>query len=140
MKKIIFASLILFFLVEPQSALAKILPQAKRSEASTSRPSPNVVISPRLRRDRQALVIYFGGLQNATSVSYTLTYETNGKQEGVIGTINLGSARNATRELLFGTCSKNVCRYHTNITNMKLEIPIQTKSGRSYTKRYRIRV
>lgn len=120
---------------------AKILPQAKVGTKSVSSGTvgSGITVSPRLRNDRKALLVSFGNLQNAQSVSYSLVYQTNGQEEGAGGTLtSLGS--NQSRELLFGTCSKNVCRYHTGITNARLEVSYTTVSGKKYLKRYRIRV
>lgn len=128
--------LTLIFLSSISSEAARKLPQARgKSKAVTS----SLGISPRLRKDRNALLVVFSNTQNATAISYTLLYRTNGQDEGAVGSVdpNRGSA---TRELLFGTCSKNVCRYHSNITNMKFEVVAKLKSGKTQTRRYRIRV
>lgn len=131
--------LLVFLSVEPVEA-AKLLPQAKKVGASVRRTtSYGVTVFPKLRADRKAVIINFAKLQNATSVSYTLVYKTNGIEEGAGGTVTAETST-ATRELLFGTCSRNVCRYHTNITNARLEVQSKLKSGKTSIKRYRIRV
>ena len=135
---IIFTSLFLF----TKTAEAKVLPQAQKSgtTASTNSAEAGIYVQPRLRADRKALIINFANLQNATNVSYTLTYTTNEQEEGAIGTLNLNGGSSQTSELLFGTCSKNVCRYHTGITNMHLKVPYTSKSGNKSIKRFRIKV
>lgn len=80
------------------------------------------------------------GLNNASSVSYSLSYNANGIPQGVMGTIKPKSSKTETRELLFGTCSKNVCRYHTNISNAKLTITSKLKSGQTTRKTYNLKV
>lgn len=118
----------------------KKLPQARGGKGKTTGSvGSSLGISPRLRGDRKALLVSFSNVQNAQSISYTLLYQTNGQEEGAIGSVN-PSQGTATRELLFGTCSRNVCRYHSNITNMKLEVVAKLKSGKTQTRRYRIRV
>lgn len=97
-------------------------------------------VSPRLRSDRRALIVNFSNLQNALAVSYSLTYKTSTQEEGAIGSLSLGGSASATSELLFGTCSKNVCKYHTGIKDAKLEVSYTTKSGKKYLKRYKIKV
>jgi len=67
-------------------------------------------------------------------------YQTNGKDEGVSGTIDSSSGLSVTRELLFGTCSAGVCRYHPNITGMKLEIVSELSNGKQTLRRYKIRI
>lgn len=143
MKKILFivALVFLFFISIQEIYAAKILPQSKPNSKTVVKKSQGSGISvvPKLRRDRQALIVYFGNLQNAQSVSYMLIYKTNGQTEGAGGSVK-PSEGTATRELLFGTCSKNVCRYHPNITNMRFEIEAQLTSGKKLIKRYKIKI
>lgn len=140
---------ILLFSLTVKVAAAKLLPQAlNRSGSGQAQRGQQTVakatglginVSPRIRADRKAFIVSFSNLQNASSVSYTLVYNANGQQEGAGGTIS-SSGNSATRELLFGTCSKDVCRYHTNITNARFEVTYTTASGKKYLKRYRIKV
>lgn len=120
---------------------AKVLPQS-RTQKSGGRVlvGPSISISPRLRADRSALLVSFGNLQNASSVSYILTYSQNGQQEGAGGSTDPSQGNTASRELLFGTCSSGVCRLHSGISNMRFEVTTQLKSGKSVIKRFRIRV
>lgn len=121
----------------------KVLPQAKsnRKIAAPKKSSgTGITVTPKLRADRKALNVYFANLQNAETVSYMLIYKTNGQEEGAGGSVNPSLGNTSSRELLFGTCSKNVCRYHQNITNMKLEVTAQLKSGKKLIKRYKIRI
>lgn len=125
---------------------AKTLPQAKKSVSKTTSQkkstggSANVVISPRLRRDRKALRVSFSNLKKARSVTYMLIYQTNGKDEGVSGTVDASAGNAVTRELLFGTCSSGVCRYHPNLKNVRFEATIELASGKILTKKYKIKV
>lgn len=140
MKKLLFITALIFlfsFYTEAVHA-GKILPQSKSSKITVSS-GTGISVTPRLRSDRQALLIYFGNLQNANSVSYMLIYQTNGQQEGAGGSVRVSEGNTTSRELLFGTCSKNVCRYHQNITNMKLEVTAELKSGKKLIKRYKIK-
>ena len=106
---------------------------AKKSAATFS-------VSPKLRKDRKALVVYFNNLQTTKSVSYMLIYKTNGQEEGARGSVNPSQGSSTSRELLFGTCSKNVCRYHPNLSNMSFEVKAQLKSGKNLIKRYKIKI
>lgn len=131
----------LFFFAE--NIEAKVLPQATKStpkQTVVKTSGTGISVYPKLRADRRALIVNFANLQNAKSVSYTLTYGTAVQEEGAIGTLNLGGSSNASQELLFGTCSKNVCRYHTNISNARLEVSYTSQTGKKYIKRYRIKV
>lgn len=143
MKKIfslLFLVFALTFIV--QTASAKVLPQAKTGSkvANTKSTVAGISVSPRLRSDRRALIVYFSNLQNASAVSYLLTYQTNIQGEGAQGSIKLMGATTASQELLFGTCSKNVCTYHRGINNMKLAVSYTTKAGKKYIIRYKIKV
>ena len=142
-KLIIFLLLVTFHLSLATSiAEAKVLPQAKQGGKVTAKSAggSGINVSPVLRPDRKALNVYFSNLQNANSVAYLLTYKTATQDEGARGTLNLGGSSSQTSELLFGTCSRNVCRYHSGIKNAKLEISYTLKSGKKYIKRYRIKV
>lgn len=114
--------------------------QSKKPAGNTSKTTKttgsDIAVSYKVRGG--SLFITFGNLKSANSVSYTLMYETNGQQEGAMGTINPKGSNTATRSLLFGTCSKNVCRYHSNISDITLEVTANLKSGKTLSKVYPI--
>lgn len=134
--------LIFAVLLFTQDAEAKVLPQAQKSVQKSPVKSvfSGIGVSPRLRADKGALIINFSNLQNAKAVSYLLTYKTSTQDEGASGSLTLSGSPGQSVELLFGTCSKNVCRYHVGIKNAKLEVSYTLKSGKKYLKRYRIKV
>ena len=126
-----------------QTAEAKVLPQAAKTTTKTVAKistTTGINISPRLRSDRRALTVYFSNLQNASSVSYALIYKTYIQEEGAMGALNLKGGSSQSTELLFGTCSKNVCTYHTGVHDARLEVSYTTKSGKKYLKKYKIKV
>ena len=142
MKKIILLIAIGLFFTLTQGVEAKLLPRFSGSGNTGSRQTysySGLIISPKIRSDRQALIVTISNLEKVTNVNYTLTYQTNGEEQGVSGTLDSTSGTSVTRELLFGTCS-DVCRYHQNISGMKLEIVSQLLDGRQTLKRYIIRV
>lgn len=144
MRKISILLIVLFLFLFTGEVQAKVLPQALKggSKAVTAKSSVStgINVTPRLRSDRRALIVYFSNLQNAKSISYTLTYNTNTQQEGAIGSINLTGASNTSQELLFGTCSKQVCRYHSGVNNARLEVSYTSKTGKKYLRKYKIKV
>lgn len=145
MKKVSVLILAVFSLfLFTKSVGAKTLPQAKKTgqkqTVSNKNAASGINVFPRLRMDRRALIVYFSNLQNASSVSYMLTYKTNTQDEGAMGGINLTGASNSSQEILFGTCSKNVCRYHSGIHDAKLEVSYTTKAGKKYLKKYKINI
>jgi len=152
-RRIVFFTLIIIFFVISVVWLATRSPKGeiwaakvRTTRGTTSGPSVNygtsgrVETSVKFRGDRRAIIINFAGLNNATSISYSLTYNTNGIPQGAIGTITKFSGSSDSRELLFGTCSKGVCRYHTGITDARLVITSKLKSGFTTRKSYRLKV
>ncbi len=138
-------ALLIPFLIFTKEAAAKTLPQAaknavKQVSTKTTTGGSTINVTPRMRADKKALVVSFSNLQNAKSVSYMLTYKTSIQQEGAMGGINLTGDSRQTQEILFGTCSKNVCRYHTGIKDTKLEISYTNKAGKKYLKKYKIKI
>lgn len=131
-----------FFVFASPSVNAKILPRYKNTGKTISRSSSqtkSIGIFPKLRSDRNALIVTFTNLTLANNVSFTLTYQTDGKEEGAGGSTDTGSG-SVTREILFGTCSTGVCRYHTNITNMRFAVTTELKSGKKTTRWFKIKV
>ncbi len=120
---------------------AKMLPQAKKAgqKAVKSSPSTSIGVYPYLK-DRRNLAINFSNLQNATAVSYLLTYKTNTQEEAAMGGLNLTGVSKQSAQLYLGTCSKNDCRPHIGVSNAKLEVSYTLKSGKKYLKKYRLKV
>ena len=141
LKKLIIFLLIFAFFSFPETTLA-LKARTKRggSGGGSYLLSNRVGYSVRFNSTRTGLIISFSGLTNANSVNYSLSYETNGISQGAMGTITNPEVSVDTRELLFGTCSGGVCRYHQNITNAKLVITSKLKSGYTTRKTYRIRI
>lgn len=142
---LMFFSLILF----TKNVEAKILPQARLPDGQAQKSSSTsgvknsrggIGVYPSLRADRRALIVNFSNLGVVSSVSYFLTYRTSTQDEGAGGKLNLSGKSSETAELLFGTCSKGVCRYHVGIRDARLEVNYTTKSGKKYIKRFKIRV
>jgi hypothetical protein len=144
LKKLIILLLIFAFFSFPEAALA-LKVRTKRGGSSSSGGnsyllSNRVGYSVRFNPNRTGLIISFSALTNANSVNYSLSYNTNGIAQGAMGTITNPQVSIDTREVLFGTCSGGVCRYHINITNAKLIITSKLKSGYTTRKTYRIRI
>lgn len=133
----------LFFLASGEVLAAK--PRTSRGGTTGSSTgyvstSGRVVTSVKFRGDRRAVIINFVGLTNAKSVTYSLTYSSNGIPQGAMGTMTNIAGSVDSRELLFGTCSHGVCRYHTGITDARLVITSKLKSGITTRKSYRLRI
>lgn len=141
MKKIIFLSvfILLFFHSFTLTAQAK-KKIVRRGTSSAITTGSRMVIKPKLRSDRRALIVNFSNLGVVSSFSYELNYDSNGIPQGVAGTVTPKGEGSTQRELLFGTCSRNVCRYHTGISGMKFVVTSTLKSGLRVRKTFRVRV
>ena len=144
MKLVISALITLILLmVTASSVQARVLPRFRSSSAagSSGGGSPSTVtVSPRFMSGKSGLRVSFNGISNAKKITYMLNYETNGKQEGVAGTITAADGNSTSRDLLFGTCSSGVCRYHEGLKNMKFEVRSDLKNGKTAVRRYRIKI
>lgn len=146
MKKLLILVSIVFLLWGPgvlTIQAKRLLPQLQNPVAtgqkSGSAKTQGIPITVKFRSDRRAILADFRNLENAQKVEYTLTYTTEGIEQGVVGTIN-PTTNEEKRELLFGTCSKNVCRYHTGISGAKFIVTTTLKNGRKVVKPFRLRV
>jgi hypothetical protein len=140
---IIFLLFLISILLRVNNVEAKLLPRFQNISGTVAKKTyviSGLIVSARLRADRRALNVYFSNINKVTSLIYTLMYQTNGIDEGVSGTMDSSKGNSATRELEFATASNGVYRYHTNLTNMKLEVTSTLPTGKQTIKRFRIRV
>jgi len=130
-------SLSFFF---PKAAVAakkrvwKVTPVSKGAAAATK---PGASVS--LRKDYQALIINFYGLNLTNSVSYELTYVANGIEQGVFGAVSPSEGNSTSKTLYFGTCSHAVCTPHKNLKQMRLTISFRLKTGKTLIKKYKVK-
>lgn len=129
-------SYLLAFYTTGVQAKKKII---RRTSYGTVSVGNRLVIKPRLRNDRLALIINFSNLGAVSSFTYELSYTAEGVPQGVAGSITPSGENSLERELLFGTCSRNVCRYHRNIQGMKLVVTSILNSGVKVRKTFQIR-
>ena len=127
-------------LLFPLTTSAKVLPQAKSIKKNSKIQPVSIAISPKLRKDRRALIIYFKGLNLTNSVNYSLSYDSSSGPQGAMGTINTAGKYSLTRELVFGTASSGVYRYDTNVRNVTLKVSAILKNGKKFGKRYRFKI
>lgn len=92
----------------------------------------------RLRGDKLALLLKLVNLTEAKTVAYRLTYNSTQAPQGVEGSLDpaIGSIQ---KELVFGTCSGAVCTYHTEIEDMRFQLTIGLKSGKTLIRKYQIK-
>lgn len=83
------------------------------------------------RRDGNALVLNIKRTSSYDSISFDLAYTSAGDEEGSIdrgvsGTIDTKEKKGEyEQEILFGTCSKNVCKYDKRVENGTLTLHIK---------------
>lgn len=107
---------------------------------------PYALLNP--RRDGNALILNLKRTTSYESISYELSYtskvdeikvsgnkieEDEGRREvidrGVVGTIDTKERKGEyEQEILFGTCSKNVCKYDQGVENGTLTLRIKKKN------------
>lgn len=84
------------------------------------------------RRDGNALILNIKRTASYDGISYELAYTSEGVDRGVMGTINTKEKKGEyEQEILFGTCSKNVCKYDKNVENGTLTLHIK-KGNQAY--------
>lgn len=129
---------LLLFVFSSTTSILAIKKLVRRQSGGISSQSHGVVIKPKLRADRQALLVVFSGMDKAKTVNYNLTYQSGEVGQGVQGSYDAASG-NTQKELVFGTCSGIVCTYHQNIKDMVLEVKSSLKSGKTLTQRFQIK-
>ncbi|MCL5783792.1 MAG: hypothetical protein M1142_00340 [Patescibacteria group bacterium] len=78
------------------------------------------------RRDGNAAVLDLKRTASYQQISYELTYMSEGIDRGVMGKIDTNQKRGEyQQEILFGTCSKNICKYDTGVENGTLTLHIK---------------
>jgi len=95
-----------------------VLPLAER---------PYVSLTP--TRDAHNFSLEIENIKGASSVDFELLYFSNELSRGVIGSIDVEGSPVLTKEILLGSCSKNVCRYDENITSGALTLRFRGPSG-----------
>lgn len=123
------------FFTSPSLAKKKLVRQA--SDQLSPRPY-GAWFKPKLRADRQALLLIFGGMEHARNVHYSLTYIAASVPQGIEADYDPKNG-NTQKELVFGTCSGTNCTYHQNLTDMSLTLTTGLTTGKILTQKYRIK-
>lgn len=75
------------------------------------------------RADKKAVILKIATPSaDLKTIEYELTYETTEAPQGVLGKIDYQGEKTLEREIILGTCSKNVCRYHTGVKKVTLTL------------------
>ena len=86
------------------------------------------------RSDKKAVIMEVTRLDGITMIDYELSYLAKGDiPRGVIGSIQVKSSdKKISRELLLGTCSRNVCKYDEGVTSVKLIAKVTKTDGKIF--------
>ncbi len=77
------------------------------------------------RKDGNAAILNLKRTSSYDSISYELAYNAEGIDRGVVGTLDTNQKKGEyEQEILFGTCSKNVCKYDIGVENGTLTLHI----------------
>lgn len=78
------------------------------------------------RRDGNALILNLKRTASYDGISYELAYNAEGIDRGVVGNVDTSQKKGEyEQEILFGTCSKNVCKYDKGVENGTLTLHIR---------------
>jgi hypothetical protein len=142
MKLSLFIVIFISFLATATTADAKLLPRYQTTTTSKAAPRATgntIAVSPKFMSGKTGLKVAFSNVGAANTISYMLSYESNGKQEGIAGSVRPAEG-NTSRDLLFGTCSSGKCVYHKNIKNCVLTVTAQLKNGKKQVKKFNVKV
>ena len=78
--------------------------------------------------NRQYVTLKMSGFSSdIKSADYEIVYETNGMQRGIVGSVVLTPGLDKIEKKHdLGSCSKNVCVFDKNITNLQLTVKFET--------------
>lgn len=122
----------IFFLKPKNKPEKKFLPTPTPGEEvlpTISEEEFSAILTPRY--DKKAVILKITKIPKGTkTIEYEMTYDTDGVERGVMGTIAVKPEdETITREILLGTCSRNVCVYDKNVKEIKLGLRIETDKG-----------
>lgn len=101
--------------------------------------SERPVVSLTSRPDGKELTLKIENIKNIKTIEYELVYLTEGVQRGVIGSVALKEEEESVnRDLLLGTCSRNVCRYDENVTGGTLTITFRGEKTYKFIKDFKL--
>lgn len=106
---------------EPEEEPEELAPEWSLEER------PYITLTP--RDDGREFKLRIEGIKDTELVDYELVYFANDISRGVTGTIELEGKTSAERDLLLGSCSRNVCKYDENVTEGTLSLRFQNQEG-----------
>jgi hypothetical protein len=86
-------------------------------------------------KDHTIVVSVTGMAGKYSSIGYEVSYQTNGVLQGINSgatPIDVSGKSDFEREVYLGTCSRNVCTPHTNVTKVTTVLKFTDVSGKVY--------
>jgi hypothetical protein len=74
------------------------------------------------RADAHQLTLKVDNLKNIKTVEYELVYSVDDAQRGVIGSVQTNGEASISKDMLLGSCSKNVCKYDEGVAGGTLTL------------------
>ena len=106
---------------EPEEKPERLAPEWSLEER------PYITLTP--REDGNEFKLRIQGIKDTELIDYELVYFANDISRGVTGTIELEGKTSVERDLLLGSCSRNVCKYDENVTEGTLSLRFQNSEG-----------
>lgn len=88
---------------------------------------PYISLTP--TREAHHFKLEIENIRQAETIEYELVYFSNDLSRGVIDAVDLEGKDVFTKEILLGSCSKDVCKYDENITSGTLTLRFRGPSG-----------
>ncbi len=99
----------------------------------------SVIVELKPGEAKQAVILTVSNIPSGTeSLEYELSYLTGeGLPKGALGKISLDGKSEISRDILLGTCSRNVCTYDKGVMSVKLVLKFNSAKGASqFSKEY----
>lgn len=119
-------------------AVAMSYPPAVAAKSHKVVSPRTIVIETDYKPKKHHVRIAFKRLHDVSFVSYTLTYKTNGVQQGISGSFAPHGNNREIDKLLLGTCSAS-CVYDKNITNIQITVKTTYNTGLVTVTTYTVR-
>ncbi|MBM3205414.1 hypothetical protein FJZ41_01000 [Candidatus Shapirobacteria bacterium] len=119
------------FLLRSKARNEATQPEETQNQVALETPledRPFVTLTP--RTDGREFRMEISRIKNAQTIEYELVYFAGDLSRGVIGSIELEEGENeVSRDLLLGSCSKDVCKYDEDVQKGSLTLRFRSSEG-----------
>ncbi len=126
-----------FVVVKSMNKKTTVAPPAEEEQVDLPPVDSSVEVQLTSKSDGKAVTLTVTKIpENTQSIEYELSYTTDkGLPKGALGKIDLTGKPEITREILLGTCSRNVCTYDTGVKSVNLVLRFNSASGATQFKK-----